>query len=338
MLEINDQLKNIVSELNDVLSKKYENTSKMEIKDIRKIINENVGHIRKCRILSNDELVEYANTGGIVAVDGSNNKFGGAYPHFIELYQGLAKNSLKDHAPIIEVDFYTPLYSERESEIIDKLSKDNPTKTEIDAFIKSYKLSCIELKAAIKAAKELNPKVIMMDGSLIRYKIECADKWKSLKEICMKKDILLVGVVKDIKTNIIGTTLGEKEFLNPPMNFLYDRELLYGVLDVGEILIPEKKNTPKYVEGLSSLFIRSSKSPMITGVDILSSQEPYLKEMANLVYTLTPENSRGIPLWIDIIDKEVRISDKLMLGLLDKYLDTEILEKLFVSERSKRRM
>lgn len=336
MLEIDNKLKDIVFELNNILSKKYQNISNMDVKDIKNIITENVGNIRKSRILSKNELEDYAESGGIVAVDGSNNKFGGAYPHFIELYQGLAKNSLKGDAPIIEVDFYTPLYMERESEIIDKLSKDNPTKVEIDSFIKNYKLSCIELKAAIGAAEKLNPKVIMMDGSLIRYKIECADKWKELKEICNEKDIILIGVVKDIKTNIIGTILSEKEYLSPPMSFLYDRELLYGVLDIGEILIPEKKNTPKYEEGLSSLFIRSSKSPMITGVDILSSQESYLKDMANLVYTLTPENSRGIPLWIDIIDKEVRISDKLMLGLLDKYLDRNILEKLFVSERSKR--
>lgn len=336
MLEIDEKLKDVVFELNDILRKKYQNISNIDIKDIKNIITENVGNIRKSRILSKNELKEYAENGGIVAVDGSNNKFGGAYPHFIELYQGLAKNSLKNDAPIIEVDFYTPLYMERESEIIDKLSKDNPTKVEVDSFIKNYKLSCIELKAAIGAAEKLNPKVIMMDGSLIRYKIECADKWKELKEICNEKDIILIGVVKDIKTNIIGTILSEKEYLNPPMSFLYDRELLYGVLDIGELLIPEKKNTPKYEEGLSSLFIRSSKSPMITGVDILSSQESYLKEMANLVYTLTPENSRGIPLWIDIIDKEVRISDKLMLGLLDKYLDRNILEKLFVSERSKR--
>lgn len=341
MLEVNKKIKNIMSELNEILSDKYEKVSKLDKKYIREIVDKQVGNINKCRRLSNDVLAEYASGGGIVAVDGSSNKFGGAYPHFVELYQGLAKGSRKNENPIIEVDFYTPLYIEREKEIVDKMDNskyknENPTKSEIDAFIRKYKLSCIELKAAIGAALELNPKIIMMDGSLIRYKIECNDKWKELKAICEEKNIILIGVVKDIKTNLVGSTLADKKFLDPPMNFLYDRELLYGVLEMGEILIPEKQNTPKESTGLSSLFIRSSRSPMITGVDILNSQRSYLKEMANLVYTLTPENSRGIPLWIDIIDKEVRISDKLMMGLLDKYLDRDILEKLFVSERSKR--
>ncbi|MBS4535921.1 DNA double-strand break repair nuclease NurA [Clostridium sp. D2Q-14] len=336
MLEVNNQMKDLVSELNKILNKKYEKISKLDKNYIRNLVKKQVGDINKCRKLSKNLLSEYSSGGGIVAVDGSNNKLGGAYPHFVELYQGLAKGSNSNENPVIEVDFYTPLYIEREQEIIDKIRKDDPTKEDIDSFIRNYKLSCIELKAAIGAALNLNPRVIMMDGSLIRYKIECQDKWKELRSICESKNIILIGVVKDIKTNIVGTTLTEKKTLDPPMNFLYDRELLYGILDMGETLIPEIQNIPKYEEGLSSLFIRASRSPMITGVDILNSQRSYLDEMANLVYTLTPENSRGIPLWIDIIDKEVKISDRLMRGLLDEYLDRDIVEKLFVSERSKR--
>lgn len=336
MLEVNNEMKDLVSELNEILNKKYEKVSKLDKSYIREIVNKQVGSIRECRKLSKDLLTEYSSGGGIVAVDGSNNKLGGAYPHFVELYQGLAKGSNDNENPVIEVDFYTPLYIEREQDIIDKIKEEDPTKKEIDSFIRNYKLSCIELKVAIRAAEELNPKIIMMDGSLIRYKIECQDKWKELKDICEDKDIILIGVVKDIKTNIVGTTLAEKKSLDPPMHFLYDRELLYGILEMGETLIPEIQNIPKYEGGLSSLFIRSSRSPMITAVDILNSQRSYLNDMANLVYTLTPENGRGIPLWIDIIDKEVKVSDKLMRGLLDRYLDRDIVEKLFVSERSKR--
>lgn len=336
MLDINKDLTNMVSELNEILSNKYKETSKMDKKYIKKLIDDKVGKVYKCRKMSNDVLKFYSSGGGIVAVDGSNNRYGGAYPHFVELYQGLARASNDKDNPMIEVDFYTPLYFEKEKDITDKISKDNPSKEEIDSFIRTYKLSSIEVKVAIKAANNLNPKVIMMDGSLIRYKIECQDKWKELKDICEEKNIILIGVVKDIKTNIIGTTLEDKGVFDPPMHFLYDRELLYGILDVGEILLPDKENTGKYQEGLSSLFIRSSRSPMITGIDIINSQRDDLKKMANLVYTLTPENSRGIPLWIDIIDREVRISDKILENLLDRYLDRDILEKLFVSERSKR--
>ena len=71
-------------------------------------------------------------------------------------------------------------------------------------------------------------------------------------------------------------------------------------------------------------------------MDILDSQREYLEEMARLVLTLTPEDGRGVPLWIDIVDREVRITDQLIRGLLESYLDREILEKLFISERDKR--
>jgi hypothetical protein len=36
------------------------------------------------------------------------------------------------------------------------------------------------------------------------------------------------------------------------------------------------------------------------------------------------------------VDKEVKISDKMMRGILETALDREILEKLFISERDKR--
>ncbi len=59
--------------------------------------------------------------------------------------------------------------------------------------------------------------------------------------------------------------------------------------------------------------------------------------MARLVFTLTPENSRGVPpLWLDIVDKEVKISDEIMRGLMERYMDRGIYERFFVSERDKR--
>jgi len=60
--------------------------------------------------------------------------------------------------------------------------------------------------------------------------------------------------------------------------------------------------------------------------------------MARLVFTLTPKYSRGVPLWLDIIDNEVKIPDQMIRGILESYLDRRIFEMLFVSERDKRTM
>lgn len=92
----------------------------------------------------------------------------------------------------------------------------------------------------------------------------------------------------------------------------------------------------KHRSGYSSVFMRSSMSPSVIGMDIIDTQKDHLEEMARLVFTLTPENSRGIPLWLDLVDKEVKISDALMKGLIERYMDKDIYERFFVSERSKR--
>ncbi|RKD28842.1 DNA double-strand break repair nuclease NurA [Thermohalobacter berrensis] len=338
MLNTSNELKDKLIKLNRILNENYKLISKIDNINIKDFVSKNIGEIKSlCRIKSN-ELECFSKEGGILGVDGSKNRMGGAYPHFVEVFQGLAKSSIYQDNPIYKADFYTPLNLKTEKEIIEKIDKENPAKNEIDSFIRNYKLSSIEVEVAIEGANKLNPYVIMMDGSLIRYKIECTDKWNELKSLCEEKGIILIGVIKDIKTNIIGTSLIEKDILPPNIDNLYDKELLYGLLEYGEMITINKENTKKYNEGLRSCFMRTSKDPSVVGMDILKSQEKYMKEMADLVFTLTPYTSRGVPLWLDIVDSEVKISDKMMKGLLEKYLDREILEKFFISERSKRTM
>ena len=75
---------------------------------------------------------------------------------------------------------------------------------------------------------------------------------------------------------------------------------------------------------------------MAIGIDILSEQKKYIKDAANLVYSLTPYNSRGVPLWLDIVDKEVRVTDQFMKSMLEEYMDRDIYERFFISERDRR--
>ena len=74
--------------------------------------------------------------------------------------------------------------------------------------------------------------------------------------------------------------------------------------------------------------MRASVDPKPIGIDLLEEQQGYLKEVVDLVYTLTPSDGRGILLWLDIIDENVRISDEVMKGLLNKYLGEEYVEFL----------
>lgn len=330
MYSINEELKEKISYLNRVLSDKYRDILSLDKGFIRNFIEKNIGPIIKIDKLAKEELAYYSERGGILGVDGSSNRIGGAYPHFIEIYQGLAKSTLYKDKPIYKTDFYTPLYMD------DRSPLENSPEEEI--IIRQNKLSTVEIEAALEGIRKFHPYAVIMDGSLIRYAIESSAKWKELREVCEKKGILLIGVIEDIKTSIIGNKLKEDKSLSIKECF-YDRELLYGLLEYGEVILIESqasKKARKGDEGFASLFMRSSQAPAVIGMDILDSQREDLEEMARLILTLTPKDGRGIPLWIDIVDSEVRIPDKMIRTLLEANLDRKILEIFFISQREKR--
>lgn len=330
MYDISGELKDKIKMVNKVLLNKYEEVLSIDREYLRGYINSRIGPILKIDKFTEKELKKYTELGGILGVDGSKNRMGGAHPHFLEVYQGLAKSTLYKDKPIYKVDFYTPLYTEEEE--ANWLEEDVVR----DEKISNKKLAAIEVEAALEGVQELNPYAVMMDGSLIRYKIVCSEKWERLKEECEKRNILLVGVIKDIKTSIIKESIKEDNFL-PIKECFHDKELLYGLLDYGEVILTNI-NTKKEMRGFASLFMRSSQAPTVIGMDILKSQQSHILEMARLVFTLTPKYSRGVPLWLDIIDNEVKIPDQMIRGILESYLDRRIFEMLFVSERDKRTM
>lgn len=330
MYNINEGLKEKIIYLNKMLSEKYNDVLSLDKSFLREFIQNNVGPITKIEKLNIEELNTYAEKGGILGVDGSNNRLGGDYPHFVEIYQGLAKSTIHKDRPIYKTDFYTPLYSEKQDNILEDA-------VEGDESVRQRKLSTIEVEVALEGVRKLEPYAVIMDGSLIRYHIESYDIWSQLKKECEEEGIILIGVIKDIKTSIIGDLFIKDKSLGIKESF-YDRELLYGILEYGEIIPINPDVSNKTQHGFSSLFMRSSDEPTVIGMDILDSQRNYIEEMARLVFSLTPKDGRGVPLWIDIIDSEVKIPDKMIRGLLENYLDREILEMLFISERDKRTM
>lgn len=298
-----------VQELNKQLKEKYNEFFSMDNETFRKDILSRIGSIKSMRKLEPNILKDL---GIIVGVDGSVMKVGGADPHYVEVYQALAK-------PTKGKDIYSnQLYSP----ITDSLSNGESLKREV-------LLSQIEMDVAIDSAENEKPSILMMDGGLIRYKINDSKKFEELVEVCLENDVLLMGVIKDLKTDVISRTIGK--------NFYYDRELIYGRLNRGEILVINDENNKKFEEAnLVSAFLRCSTDSMIIGLDILKEYRDKLELVADLVYTLTPEHSRGVPLWLDIVDSEVKITDALVKTLLEEYMDRDIYRRFFVSERDGR--
>lgn len=302
-----------LKEVNGNLRNKYAKYFKVDKKDFKKSLEEKVGKISKIQKLSKEDLEKIDD---LVGVDGSSNRCGGAFPHYIEIFQGLAKSTKYKEKYLSEV--YTPTLNESYEE------------EEKGQQI----LATIEIDTAIEYIKNKRPDILMMDGGFIRYKINCQDRFTDLRNLCQEKNILLFGVIKDIKTQVISGALNFKDYV-------YDRELLFNTFEVGEALLINNEVNKKYIEkglgeGFSSAFLRSSSFPGCIGIDILDIQEKYLPFVLSLVYTLTPFNSRGVPLWLDIVDKDVKITDQIIRASLETYLDRDIYERFFISERDKR--
>ena len=312
MINLQD-LEGQLKEVNTNLKNKYDFIFNLDKDAFRKELINNVGRLIKMEKFPKEKLSKYKRT---VGVDGSNNRSGGAFPHFIEIFQGLAKST--DGNEVYKNKVYTPTLND----VYD------------DKNLSQKYLATIEIETALEYIDEYDFDYLMMDGGFIRYKINCLDLFTELREKCEAKNIILFGVIKDLKTNVIARSLEIDESI-------YDREILFNRLITGEALLIRNEINKKFIkdglgEGFSSAFMRTAKFPGAVGLDILDTQEKYLEEIASLVYTLTPMSSRGVPLWLDIVDKDVKITDEILTTLLEEYLDRDVYERFFISERDKR--
>lgn len=312
MINLQD-LEGQLREVNKNLKDKYDFIFSLDNDTFRKELTENVGRLIEMEKFPKDKLSKYKRT---VGVDGSNNRSGGAFPHFIEIFQGLAKST--DGNEVYKNKVYTPTLNDIYE----------------DKNLSQKYLATIEIETALEYINKYDFDYLMMDGGFIRYKINCLDLFTELRETCEAKNIILFGVIKDLKTNVIARSLEIDESI-------YDREILFNRLKTGEAVLIRNEINKKFIkdglgEGFSSAFMRTSKFPGAVGLDILDTQEKYLEEISNLIYTLTPMSSRGVPLWLDIVDKDVKITDEILTTLLEEYLDRDVYERFFISERDKR--
>ena len=306
-----------VSHLNERL-KNRKNVSKLSRKDVRDLINNKIGKIKFYERFSVDKLKEIKQDGCICVVDGSVNRIGANYPNYVEFFQSMALLS-SDQEPLVKADILCPL--------VDEFS-------ERDQFqISKEKLCATELAVAIEAVKNHDIKILMMDGTLMRYCLEAEDLYNDLVELCDEKGVILVGVVEEINTKIIMNTFNEN---GVNVGMLFDREALFNVLDMTEgFVVNEHKSRTKEYD-IEQAFIRTSKDPCVIAIDIPSQNMDDFDEIISFVLTLSDENTRGVPFLLDLVDKKTRIDNKQAEILAKKYLDTEMYQSIFRSQRSKR--
>lgn len=314
---ISKDLMDEVSRLNQRL-KNRKNVSKLSREDIRNLITNKIGKIKVYDRFSVDKLKEIKQDGCICVVDGSVNRIGANYPNYVEFFQSMALLS-SDQEPLIMADILCPL--------VDEFS-------ERDQFqISKEKLCATELAVAIEAVSNYDVKILMMDGTLMRYALEAEDAYTNLVNLCKDKGVLMVGVVEEVSTKIIMETMIS---LEQEVGMLFDREALFNVLDMNEGFVVDDHKSRKEDYKIEQAFIRTSKEPSVIAIDIPRINMNDFDEIISFVLTLSDENTRGVPFLLDLVDKKTRIDNKQAEILAKKHLDTEMYQSIFRSQRSKR--
>lgn len=315
---MHEELKIKLQNINNVLIVKKSDISHKNIREY--LTKNNIADMKLAFKMNEEELTKISNNSGVVAVDGSINNFGGLYPHYISLIRAVAFCTKGEK--IEYEDIYTPLIEDM-------------TTQEEDAIKRRASMSRLEIQAALDAIKKCQSNIIFMDGSLLHYKIDCPYEWDELKNTAIENGKIIVGVTEEVKTKDIADILKAEGVLNDDV--VYDREILFNMLKMGEYLYIKKDiKTSKKESGIKSYYARFSEDPQAIGVDFLKEQDAFAEDILNLIYTLTFSKSRGLPYIIDLVDMETKITNEKLNALIEGCLDKEVIEVYFNPKRSKR--
>ncbi len=333
MPEITEELKSALKNCNQELRDLYCEPAGFSSSKLRDLITNQVGKFSRLKQINQQKLEEWAEKDAVVGIDGSINRTGSSFPHYLTILQALGKSVNRQEAGVTCQKVFSPLIEEDWKAIENRAQSEKISFKEAADKLTTSLVAELEIKAAQTSIERCQPKLIMMDGSLIRYKTEAEAEWKQLVDLSLQNNVLLVGVIEEVGTCKVSEVLAEE--LPDNMQRMYDRELLFGLLEQGEMLTvnPEINFKSKL---LQTAFLRTSQDPGVIGVDILADQRFQLEFMTNLVYSLTPDNSRGIPIWLDIVDEQVKITNQMVEALVDNYLDADIKQRLIHSKRQDR--
>lgn len=264
-----------------------------------------LGEFYMSRHLTDEEMNSFLPK-GIAAVDGSNNSYGGADPNIIHFLRACYIPDMKRDR-VEEVRILSPL-------------------VDVEVSPKS-ELSKLELIAAMKGLEKYDSKALLMDGGLIRYILDAEDEYNELLELVKERDTLFMGVIEDMKSRSISKALDVDGF---------DRELLFGKLAPGEAFFLHDELNLKRESSISTIYLRPGNDPMAISIDFPNFLGDKRELITNLVRTLTPDMSRGIPFILDIVDKYAKVTDKDMQYFIKKYISEDV-KRLYLDEARQKR-
>lgn len=318
--EMIDAIRMISSQVQD----RTRDLKSLEEARLRNFIGEQIGSLHRLEKADAARLENVKKAGGLLCVDGSYNRLGGAAPHYLEIFRGVGICTTAMKESITKVEASTPITLQNPE--ADFSFGDRSKESEA-------RLAQLEIEVAMELVDRFDGYALVLDGSLIRFDILCKERWEALKQKCEEKDLPIIGVIEDIKSDGIGREL-ERAGLCRYVH--YDREILTGKLRLGEAIAVSETFPGKSERGLSSMFARFSSQPFSLGVDMAGYDPRRFLTIASVLYAITPQHGRGVPAILDIVDEKARISDIQMREMLAAHVEKEVLETYFISRRSKR--
>lgn len=342
---------------------------------LRRLLAERVGRLEALPPMSVPEITAWFGSGSLAAVDGSVNSLGGAFPYVVEFFQALCLTSHGERAvtaAVFSPALSGSLARVRELAAAEGLPADMALRLlcsrrlsalELQAaqkVVREYRPQLVlfdggfmrylrhapeEWESYCALALERNVLSVGVIEEVESFHLaqaagleavvplpgECSQPGVSVslsgKNIMPASDGRLSGVVSARRGATGGTPAGYPG--------IYDRELLFGLLEPGECLFinpdVEVKNA-----GLYTVFARLSRHPQAVAVDFLRDQAGAAKTVMRYLYTITPAGSRGIPFFLDLVDAEVRLSHRDVRLLAGAGLDPAVQECFFTAQRQRR--
>ncbi|HHV34072.1 MAG TPA: DNA double-strand break repair nuclease NurA [Syntrophomonadaceae bacterium] len=282
--------------------------------------------------LSGKEISSFFQGRPLVGVDGSLAAYGANYPYVVTFFRALAHTtSSGSNERIWAQEIFSPLLPRYQEKMEERINKGQGP-DEAMAHLRWETLATLEAKVALQAL-ELEPRLMVLDGGFARLKMHAPEIWNGLKDTALQQEVLLLGVTEEIATCSLAQTLFVEGEQGLP-GLMGDREILFGLLQPGE--------TYRLHEGDSGeqgrLYARFARHPQVVAVDYLKDQENIFEPALNFLYSITPSHGRGFPLWLDVVDAEVRLSKEEVDAMIATYLDPAMAEVFLRPLRASREL
>ncbi|MDK2880435.1 MAG: hypothetical protein PWQ99_210 [Clostridia bacterium] len=289
------------------------------------------GVFASLRRLSRAEIRDFFGERTLGGVDGSLVTTGAGYPYVVTLFRALARTTGNGGGRRIWAEeLFSPLLPRFQESLQAKLEQGLGAE-EAMAHLRWGILAQLEARVCAEALAKERPRLMLLDGGFARLEKHAPQMWGSLKAAALDRDVVILGVTEEIASRSLAKALWGDGLL---AEAAADREVLFGLLQPGETYLLEEEGTGEK----GRIYVRFAGHPQVVAVDYLTAQEKELAQALNFLYTITPAHGRGFPLWLDVVDNEVRLTGEYVEALLAASLEPAMAEVFLRPLRANREL